>query len=72
MGGGGGGWVSALAATPLLAIPVFGPFIYAGAVGGSALLGGTVNAVLDHNKGTPYRYPDLIVLPLVADAERKP
>jgi hypothetical protein len=65
-----GGVASAVAATPLLAIPVFGPFIYAGAVGGTALLGGTVTAVMDHNKGTPYRYPDRLVLPMTPDAGR--
>lgn len=63
-----GGAVSALAATPLLAIPVFGPFIYAGTVGGTALLGGGVNAALDHSKGTPYRYADRLVLPLSPEA----
>jgi hypothetical protein len=62
-----GGAATAVVATPLLAIPVFGPLIYAGTVGGSALLGGTVSAVMDHGKGTPYRYPDRLVLPLTPE-----
>jgi len=62
-----GGAATAVLATPLLAIPVFGPLIYAGTVGGTALLGGTVSAVVDHGKGTPYRYPDRLVLPLTQE-----
>lgn len=62
-----GGAATAVVATPLLAIPVFGPLIYAGTVGGTALLGGTVSAVMDHGKGTPYRYPDRLVLPLTPE-----
>ena len=62
-----GGAATAVVATPLLAIPVFGPLIYAGTVGGTALLGGTVSAVVDHGKGTPYRYPDRLVLPLTPE-----
>jgi hypothetical protein len=62
-----GGAATAVVATPLLAIPVFGPLIYAGTVGGTALLGGAVSAVMDHDKGTPYRYPDRLVLPLTPE-----
>lgn len=60
-----GGGVSAIAALPLLAIPVMGPFMYAGAVGGSALLGGTLNAADKHMKGKIYSYPPTLLVTMV-------
>jgi protein TonB len=55
-----GGGAGALAALPLLGIPVMGPFMYMGAVGAGALLGGTVNAVDKHTQGKIYTYPPSI------------
>lgn len=60
-----GGAVSAIAALPLLTIPVMGPFLYAGAVGGSALLGGTINAADQHAKGKIYSYPPAVLVRMV-------
>lgn len=65
-----GGGVSAIAALPLLAIPVMGPFMYAGAVGGSALLGGTLNAADKHAKGKIYSYPPALLVTMVAYDDR--
>jgi hypothetical protein len=62
-----GGAVSALAAAPLLAVPVVGLALYAGAVGGSALLGGTVNAAVDHSQGTVYVYPAVLTVRMSRD-----
>lgn len=62
-----GGAVSAVAAMPLLAVPVVGMALYAGAVGGSALLGGTVNAAVDHSQGTVYAYPATLSIRMVRD-----
>jgi len=60
-----GGAVSAVAALPLLTIPVMGPFMYAGAVGGSALLGGTINAADKHMQGKIYSYPPAVLVRMV-------
>jgi hypothetical protein len=62
-----GGAVSAVAAMPLLAIPIFGPAIYAGTVGGSALLAGGLNAAVDHSQGTVYFYPAIITIRLTRE-----
>lgn len=62
-----GGAVSAVAAMPLLAIPVFGLAIYAGTVGGSALLAGSLNAAVDHSQGTVYVYPSTITIRLTRE-----
>ena len=67
-----GGGVSAIAALPLLTIPIMGPFMYAGAVGGSALLGGTINAVDKHSKGKIYSYPPAILVRMVAYDPQNP
>jgi protein TonB len=67
-----GAGVSAIAALPLLAIPVMGPFMYAGAVGGSALLGGTINAADKHSKGKIYSYPPAILVRMVAYDQQAP
>ena len=48
-----GGAMTAMVAIPLLAVPVFGPLMYMGAVGGGALLGGAVNAADKHSQGRP-------------------
>jgi TonB family protein len=61
-----GGAVSAVAALPLLAIPVMGPIFYMGVVGGGALLGGAVNAADKHQKGKIYSYPPSIVVPMTS------
>lgn len=60
-----GGAVSAIVALPLLAIPVMGPLMYMGAVGGSALLGGTINAADQHAKGKIYSYPPTVLVRMV-------
>jgi TonB family protein len=60
-----GGGIGAVAALPLLTIPVMGPFMYMGAVGGSALLGGAVNAVDKHEKGKIYSYPPALMVRMV-------
>jgi TonB family protein len=62
-----GGAVSAVAALPLLAVPVFGPFMYAGAVGGAALLGGAVNAADKHSQGKIYSYPPTVLISMVPE-----
>ena len=62
-----GGAVSAVAALPLLAVPVFGPLMYAGAVGSGALLGGAVNAVDKHTQGKIYSYPPSAIVTLVPE-----
>lgn len=62
-----GGAVSAVAAMPLLAIPIFGLAIYAGTVGGSALLAGGLNAAVDHSQGTVYFYPAIITIRLTRE-----
>jgi TonB family protein len=61
-----GGGLSAIAALPLLTIPIMGPFMYAGAVGGSALLGGTINAADKHVKGKIYSYPPALLVTMIA------
>jgi TonB family protein len=61
-----GGGVSAIVALPLLTIPIMGPFMYAGAVGGSALLGGTINAADKHVKGKIYSYPPALLVTMIA------
>jgi periplasmic protein TonB len=61
-----GGGLSAIVALPLLTIPVMGPFMYAGAVGGSALLGGTINAADKHVKGKIYAYPPALLVTMIA------
>ena len=60
-----GGGVSALVALPLLTIPVMGPFMYMGAVGGSALLGGALNAADQHTKGKIYSYPPTVLVRMI-------
>lgn len=60
-----GGGLSAVAALPLLTIPVMGPIMYMGAVGGSALLGGAVNAADKHTKGKIYSYPPALLVRMV-------
>ena len=62
-----GGAVGAVAALPLLAVPVFGPLMYAGAVGSGALLGGAVNAVDKHTQGKIYSYPPSAIVTLVPE-----
>jgi TonB family protein len=62
-----GGAVSAVAALPLLAVPGLGPFMYAGAVGGAALLGGAVNAADKHAQGKIYSYPPSAIVSLVRE-----
>lgn len=62
-----GGAVSAVAAMPLLAVPVIGMALYAGAVGGTALLGGTVNAAVDHSQGSVYAYPTQLSVRMIRD-----
>jgi TonB family protein len=62
-----GGAVSAVAALPLLTVPVFGPFMYAGAVGGAALLGGAVNAADKHSQGKIYTYPPSVLISMVPE-----
>ena len=62
-----GGAVSAVAALPLLTIPVFGPLMYMGVVGGGALLGGAVNAADKHSGGKIYSYPPSAVISMVAE-----
>jgi TonB family protein len=61
------GAVGAVAALPLLAVPVFGPFMYAGAVGGAALLGGAVNAADKHSQGKIYSYPPTVLISMVPE-----
>ena len=63
-----GGAVSAVAALPLLTVPVFGPFMYAGAVGASALLGGAVNAADKHSEGKIYSYPPSVLISMVPES----
>ncbi len=67
-----GAGVSAIAALPLLAVPIMGPFMYAGAVGGSALLAGTINAADKHSKGKIYSYPPAILVRMVAYDQQAP
>ncbi len=67
-----GGGVSAIAALPLLTVPIMGPFMYAGAVGGSALLAGTINAADKHVKGKIYSYPPAILVRMVAYDQQAP
>ncbi len=67
-----GAGVSAVAALPLLTIPIMGPFMYAGAVGGSALLAGTINAADKHSKGKIYSYPPAILVRMVAYDQQAP
>jgi TonB family protein len=62
-----GGAVGAVAALPLLAVPVFGPLMYAGVVGGGALLGGAVNAADKHTQGKIYSYPPSAIVTLVPE-----
>lgn len=62
-----GGAVSAVAALPLLTVPVFGPFMYMGVVGGAALLGGAVNAADKHSTGKIYSYPPSAVISMVPE-----
>lgn len=57
-----GGAVSAVAALPLLGVPVVGPLMYMGAVGGSALLGGAINAADKHTQGKIYSYPPSVLV----------
>lgn len=57
-----GGAVSAVAALPLLGVPVVGPLMYMGAVGGSALLGGAINAADKHSQGKIYSYPPSVLV----------
>lgn len=63
-----GGAVSAVAALPLLAVPVFGPLMYMGVVGGGALLGGAVNAADKHSAGKIYSYPPSAVISMVPES----
>jgi TonB family protein len=63
-----GGAVSAVAALPLLTVPVFGPFMYAGAVGATALLGGAVNAADKHSQGKIYSYPPSVLISMVPES----
>ncbi len=63
-----GGAMGAVAALPLLAVPVFGPLMYAGVVGGGALLGGAVNAADKHSKGKIYSYPPSAVIAMVPES----
>src|SRR5258708_26017793 len=67
-----GGGVSAIAALPLLTVPIMGPFMYAGAVGGSALPAGTINAADKHSKGKIYSYPPAILVRMVAYDQQAP
>ena len=67
-----GGGVSAIAALPLLTVPIMGPFMYAGAVGGSALLAGTINAADKHVKGKIYSYPPAVLVRMVAYDQQAP
>lgn len=67
-----GGAVSAVAALPLLTIPVMGPLMYMGAVGGTALLGGTLNAADQHAKGKIYSYPPAVLVRMVAYDTQSP
>jgi len=67
-----GAGVSAVAALPLLTIPIMGPFMYAGAVGGSALLAGTINAADKHAKGKIYSYPPAVLVRMVAYDQQVP
>jgi TonB family protein len=62
-----GGTMTAIAALPLLTVPVFGPFMYAGAVGSGALVGGAVNAADKHSQGKIYSYPPSAVMTLVPE-----
>ncbi|HUP96886.1 MAG TPA: TonB family protein [Usitatibacter sp.] len=62
-----GGAMSAVAALPLLTVPVFGPLMYAGAVGGAALLGGAVNAADKHSQGKIYSYPPSAIVSMVPE-----
>ena len=62
-----GGAVSAVAALPLLTVPVFGVLMYAGAVGGAALLGGAVNAADKHSQGKIYSYPPSAMVSMVPE-----
>ena len=62
-----GGAVTAVAALPLLTVPVFGPLMYAGAVGGVALIGGAANAADKHAKGKIYSYPPSAVITMVPE-----
>jgi TonB family protein len=62
-----GGAVTAVAALPLLAVPVFGPLMYAGAVGSGALVGGAVNAADKHTQGKIYSYPPSAMITLVPE-----
>jgi len=62
-----GGAMTAVAALPLLAVPVFGPFMYAGAVGSGALVGGAVNAVDKHTQGKIYTYPPSVIITMVPE-----
>jgi TonB family protein len=60
-----GGALSGVVALPLLTVPVMGPFMYAAAVGGSALLGGAVNAADKHIQGKIYSYPPALLVTMV-------
>ena len=62
-----GGGIGAVAALPLLTVPVFGPLMYMGVVGGGALLGGAVNAADKHTQGKIYSYPPSAVISMVAE-----
>ncbi len=60
-----GGALSGVVALPLLTVPIMGPFMYAAAVGGSALLGGAVNAADKHMQGKIYSYPPALLVTMV-------
>jgi TonB family protein len=67
-----GGGLSAVAALPLLGIPVMGPMMYMGVVGGSALMGGALNAADKHTKGRIYSYPPSLLVRMVAYDAQNP